>query len=113
MELLVKPSMAGAPGVSGAVRARRVTVRSQEFVPYGVVADGSAERNAYTKNLQGYLAANLLPIFDAWQGDMPAHLQKARALAPPTVPHVHCVAALSLGSRGCQARGLPGKLLLA
>ena len=70
--------------------ACRVTVRSQEFVPYGVIEDGSAERNTYTKNLQAYLAASLLPIFDAWTGDMPAHLQKARVLVLSS-PKAHTI----------------------
>ena len=62
------------------MRARRLIVRSQEFTPYGVVEDGSAERNTFILNLQGYLAATLLPVFDAWEGDMPPHLHKASAL---------------------------------
>lgn len=56
----------------------RVVARSQEFEPFGVAEVGSAERAAYIRHLQGYLAATLLPIFESWAGDMPAHLQKAR-----------------------------------
>ena len=63
------------------MRARRITVRSQEFVLYGLVEDGSAERNAYIHNLQGYMAGVLLPLFGAWAGELPPHLQKARAAA--------------------------------
>ena len=64
---------------------RRLNIKTLEFVPYGVVEDGSAERARYARHLQGYLAATLLPVFAAWDGELPEHLQKARpaALAGP------------------------------
>ena len=71
----------------------RVVARSQEFEPFGVAEVGSAERSAYILNLQGYLAATLLPIFETWTGDMPAHLQKAR----PPAPVVHGLESPFLG----------------
>lgn len=60
--------------------ARRLNIKTLEFVPYGVVVDGSAERARYARHLQGYLAATLLPVFAAWEGELPEHLQKARQL---------------------------------
>ena len=47
-------------------------------MPYGLTVDGSAERARYAQHVQGYLAATLLPLFAAWEGELPAHLQKAR-----------------------------------
>jgi hypothetical protein len=52
-------------------------------VPYGLTVDGSADRAAYARHLQGYLAATLRPLFAAWDGELPAHLQKARRPAGP------------------------------
>ena len=31
----------------------------------------------YAQHLQGYLAVTLLPLFAAWEGELPAHLLKA------------------------------------
>lgn len=86
--------------------ARRVTVRSQEFVPYGVTEDGSAARNAYTLHLQGYLAAALLPIFGAWAGEMPAHLAKARAR------RLFCAYHALPCKQVCHAWSMPSQLLM-
>ena len=61
---------------------RRLNIKSLEFVPYGLTVDGSAARAAYAQHLQGYLAATLLPLFDAWEGELPEHLQKVRRCMP-------------------------------
>ena len=53
-------------------------MKSLEFVPYGLVIDGSEERARYAHHLQGYLATTLLPIFAGWEGELPSYLQKAR-----------------------------------
>ncbi len=66
---------------AGRARARRLKIKSLEWVPYGLTVDGSAERAAYARHLQGYLAATLRPLFAAWDGELPAHLQKARGPA--------------------------------
>ncbi len=57
---------------------RRLNVKTLEFVPYGVVEDGSAARARYARHLQGYLAALLRPVLAGWEGELPEHLQKAR-----------------------------------
>ena len=54
-------------------------MKTLEFVPYGVVVDGRAERARYARHLQGYLAATLLPVFAAWEGELPEHLQKVHS----------------------------------
>lgn len=70
------------PHADCAAGARRLNIKSLEFVPYGLTVDGSAARAAYALHLQGYLAATLLPLFDAWQGELPEHLQKVRRCMP-------------------------------
>ena len=50
-----------------------------------MVVDGSEERARYARHLQGYLAAMLLPVFAAWEGELPEHLQKARPAALATL----------------------------
>ena len=51
-------------------------------MPYGLTFIGSAERAAYAQHLQGYLAATLLPLLDAWQGELPDHLHKVPRCRP-------------------------------
>ena len=70
------------PDAERAAGARRLNIKSLEFVPYGLTVDGSAARAAYAQHLQGYLAATLLPLFDAWQGELPQHLHKVRRCMP-------------------------------
>lgn len=47
-----------------------------DFVPYGDSLDGSKERAKYVKDLEAYMGAALQPILQAWEGELPAHLQK-------------------------------------
>ena len=46
------------------------------FVPYGDTVDGSAEREQYSAFLAGYLREHLVPVLDAWEGEMPEHVRK-------------------------------------
>lgn len=55
------------------------------FVPYGDTVDGSAEREQYSSFLAGYLREHLMPVLDAWDGEMPEHVHKVRG--PPACEH--------------------------
>ena len=48
------------------------------FVPYGDTLDGSAAREQYSAFLAGYLRKRLMPVLDAWDGEMPEHVRKVR-----------------------------------
>ena len=45
-------------------------------MPYGDTLDGSKERAKYVKDLEVYMGSALQPILQAWEGELPAHLQK-------------------------------------
>ena len=64
-------SEAPAPGLS-----RRLAMKQLTFVPYGDTVDGSAEREQYSAFLAGYLRERLVPVLDAWEGEMPEHVRK-------------------------------------
>lgn len=66
-------------------------------MPYGVTLDGSDERNTYILNVQSYMASVLVPLFEAWEGELPTHLQKARA-APVTFACWPAGTSMSLGA---------------
>ena len=53
-----------------------LTFKEMDFVPYGDTLDGSARRAKYVKDLEAYLGSALQPILQAWEGELPAHLQK-------------------------------------
>ena len=58
----------------------RLVIKQLIFVPYGDTITGSAERKQYISFLVGYLREGLMPVLDAWEGDMPEHVQKVTLL---------------------------------
>ena len=58
-------------------------------MPYGDTQDGSVRRAKYVKDLEAYLGSALQPILEAWEGELPAHLQKVCTSDASTLaPHV-------------------------
>ena len=54
----------------------RLAIKKLTFVPYGDAVDGSAESEQYSAFLAGYLRERLMPVLDAWEGEMPEHVRK-------------------------------------
>ena len=74
------------------VSACSLTFKEMDFVPYGDTLDGSARRAKYVRDLEAYLGSALQPILEAWEGELPPHLQKVRTfdastLAPPNAAY--------------------------